>query len=195
MLKRISTIIIMSMMLVSSLFSYGQEKTAAELKAEREQLHSELKSKEVVSREEKLAKLAEKAPGTTTVQSVDGLAKTAVGVLIAVVSANETLSQFKREVIDNGDGEIEVTNHSAKLDDYIELAKNLAATTVLIGTGSQQIQAAQNDAKGLAPLKVKPALSSVSFSTDALKLSGEEVALQTKLVNNLISTIKSAKNL
>ncbi len=173
---------------------FAQEKTKDELKAEREQLQAELKSKETVSREEKLAKLQEKAPSETGVQSIDGLALNSTGVLTAVKSANDVLAQYKTEVKDNGNGEIDVTTHKAKLNDYVGLAANLAKTTALIASGTEQMKAAQADAKSLSPLKAKPALSSVSYSTDAMKLSGEEIALQTKLVNNLIATIKASDN-
>jgi len=171
------------------------QKTADELKAERQELQTELKSEKTVSREEKLAKLVEKEPKETSVQSIDGLAKTSSGVLAVVKSTNDVLAQYKREVTDNNDGEIDVTIHKAKLDDYVKLASDLASTSTLIATGTEQLKGAQADAKNLSPLKAKPALSSVSFSTDALKLSGEEVALQIKLVNNLIATIKSSDNL
>jgi hypothetical protein len=172
----------------------AQEKTKDELKAEREQLQTELKSKETVSREEKLAKLQEKAPSETGVQSIDGLAQISTGVLIAVKSANDVLANYKTEVKDNGNGEIDVTTHKAKLNDYVKLASDLAITIALIAKGTEQLKNAQADAKSLSPLKAKPALSSVSYSTDALKLSGDEIAFQTRLVNNLIATIKASGN-
>ena len=173
---------------------FAQEKTKDELKAEREQLQTELKSKETVSREEKLAKLQEKTPSETGVQSIDGLAQNSTGVLISVKSANDVLAKYKTEIKDNGNGEIDVTTHKAKLNDYVKLAADLATTTALIAKGTEQLKGAQADAKSLSLLKAKPALSSVSYSTDALKLSGEEIAFQTKLVNNLIATIKASDN-
>lgn len=186
-------IVLMGVMFAAVNVGFAQ--TAEELKAEREQLQAELKSQKTVDRETKLAKLAEKAPKDTGMQSIDGLATTSTGVLASVMSANEVLAQYKREVTDNGDGEIDVTVHKAKLGDYTQLATNLVATSAMIATGTEQLKGAQSDAKSLSPLKAKPALSSVSFSTDALKLSAEEIALQTKLVNNLIATIKSSDNL
>jgi len=194
--KSFLKVALMGVMLATTSIVFAQEaKTADELKAEREQLQTELKSKDTQKREEKLAKLAEKTPNETSLQSVDGLAKTAAGVLVAVKSGNDVLAQYKREVTDNGNGEIDVTAHKAKLNDYVQLATSLAATSALIATGTEQLKSAQDDAKSLSPLKAKPALSSVNFSSDALKLSAEEIALQTKLVNNLIATIKSSDNL
>jgi hypothetical protein len=184
------------MLATTSVVGFAQEaKTADELKAEREQFQTELKSKETQKREEKLTKLAEKTPNEVNLQSVDGLAKTAVGVLVAVKSGNDVLAQYKREITDNGNGEIDVTSHKAKLNDYVKLATDLVATSALIATGTEQLKNAQADAKSLSPLKAKPVLQSVNFSTDALKLSAEEIVFQTKLVNNLIATIKSSGNL
>ncbi len=190
-MKRILT----SLLIGITTFSSLQAQTAAELKAEREQLQTELKSKEAISREEKLAKLIEKTPKETGVQSVDGLAQNSTGILATVKSANDVLAKYKKEVTDNGDGEIDITPYEANLEDYQELAISLLGANTLIKTGTEQLKNAQVDAKSLPILKSKQALSSIGYSTEALKLSGEEILLQTKLVNNLISTIKASKNL
>ena len=186
--------IITSLLIGFATLSSVQAQTAEELKAEREQLQTELKSQEAISREEKLAKLSEKAPKETGMQSIDGLAKVSTGVLGTVKSNNDVLEQYKREVIDNGNGEIDVTTYKANLSDYVRLTTNLATTSAEIAKGMEQLKSVQADVKSLSPLKAKPALSSVKYSTEALKLSGEEIALQTKLVNNLIATIKSSEN-
>jgi hypothetical protein len=186
----------MGLMFAMTSIGFAQEaKTAGELKAEREQLAKELKSKDASKREEKLEKLVQKAPETTSLQSVDGLARTATGVLGTVMSNNEFFSAFKREIIDSGNGEIDVVAHKARLNDYLDLAKSLAATSALIATGTEQLKDAKSDAKKLSPLQAKPVLKSVNYSSEALKLSGEEIGLQLKLINNLIATIKSSKNL
>jgi hypothetical protein len=184
------------MLAMTNNMSFAQAtKTADEKKAERKQLQTELKSKDVTKREDKIQKLAADPPKQVDVPSVDGLTKTSVGVLGTVVSANDFLSEFKREVVDKGDGEIDITTHKAKLDDYVKLAETLVATNKIIVGGTEQIKSVQADIKGLSVKQALPATKSVKFSTEALKLSGEELALQLKLVNNLISTIKSAENL
>jgi hypothetical protein len=73
------------------------------------------------------------------------------------------------------------------------LAKSLAVTSALIVTGTEQLKGAQSDAKKLSPLQAKPVLKSVNYSS--MKLSGEEIAFQLKIINNLIATIKSSENL
>lgn len=195
MLKFFRLPIIMGLMLATASMCFAQ--TADELKAEREQFAKELKSKNVKGREKKLIKLNEKASDvkTTGLQSVDGLSQTAAGAIIAVVAANETLAKFKTELKENANGEIDITSHKAKLEDYVALAASLGATTALVAAGTEQIKNAKDDAKALSPMQARPVLSSVNFSSDALKLSGEELAFQTKLIKNLIASIKAAKNL
>jgi hypothetical protein len=196
MIKIFRKALMMGLALATAGAGFAQEaKTADELKAERVELRMELKSKDVLKREEKIVKLVESAPKATNAQSVDGLALTSTGVLGTVVSNNNFLSNFKREITDNENGEIDVTVHKAKLGDYTKLAENLLLTSKLITEGTAQIKDVQNDVKSLPKLEALSATKSVKYSTEGLKLSGEEVALQLKLVNNLIATIKSSENL
>lgn len=191
------TLLGLMLMLVTTFSVSAQQKTDAELKAEREQIASELKSKDVVKRQKDLVKLNEKAANvaTTGLGSIDGVANVSKSVLRTVTSANELLNQYRMEITDNGNGEVEIAKYSANLDDYVKLAANLVQAGVDAANGVQQLKGAKDDAKKLNPMQAKPALSSVSFSTDALKTSGEEIALQTKIVTNLIESIKASKNL
>jgi formate dehydrogenase maturation protein FdhE len=196
MLKYFRMTLIMGLMLAMTGIGFAQEaKTADELKAEREQLTKELKSKDASKREEKLGKLAQKAPEATSLQSVDGLAHTAKGVLMTVVSINEVLSKYKRDLKDNGNGEVDIVKYKANRDDYRNLADTLLEASARIVVGTAQLKNAQDDVKTLPPLKAKPVLNSVKYSSEALKLSGEEIAFQLKIINNLIATIKSSENL
>ena len=191
------TIIGLMMMLLTAFSVNAQQKTEAELKAEREQIASELKSKDVVKRQKNLVKLQEKAAkvNPTGLGSIDGLAETSTSVLKTVMSTNDLLQQYRTEITDNGNGEVEIAKYSAKLDDYVKLAADLAQAGILAADGAKKLESAKDDAKKLSPLQAKPALSSVSFSTDALKLSSEEIALQTRIITNLIESIKASKNL
>ena len=191
------TLLGLMLMLVTAFSVNAQQKTEAELKAEREQIASELKSKDVVKRQKELVKLQEKVAKVqqTGLGSIDGLAETSTSVLKTVMSINDLLQQYRTEITDNGNGEVEIAKYSAKLDDYVKLAADLAQAGILAADGAKKLESAKDDAKKLSPLQAKPALSSVSFSTDALKLSTEEIALQTRIVTNLIESIKASKNL
>ena len=184
-------------MLVATFSVNAQQKTEAELKAEREQIAAELKSKDVIKRQEKLEKLAAKANDVkeTGLGSIDGLAQSSTSVLMTVMSTNEVLKQYRVEMTDNGNGEVEISKYAAKLDDYVKLGADLAAAGLLAADGSKKLESAKDDAKKLSPMQAKPALSSVSFSKDAMSLSIDEIALQTRIVNNLIESIKASKNL
>ncbi len=184
-------------MLLTAFSVNAQQKTEAELKAEREQIASELNSKDVIKRQEKLQKLHEKAVKVkkTDLGSIDGLLETSTAVLGTVMSANDLLKKYGTEIKDNGNGDIEITKYEAGLDDYIKLGVDLANAALLAADGAKRLESAQDDAKKLSPLKAKDALSSVSYSVDVLKLSAEEIALQTRIVTNLIESIKASKNL
>lgn len=191
------TILGLMLMMVTVFSVNAQQKTETELKAEREQIAAELKSKDVVKRQDKLVKLNDKAAKvqTTGLGSIDGLAETSASVLKVVMSTNELLKQYRVEMTDNGNGEVEIAKYAANLDDYVKLGGELAQAAILAADGAKQLESAKDDAKKLSPLQAKPALSSVSFSTDALSLSAEEIALQTRIVTNLIESIKASKNL
>lgn len=184
-------------MLLTAFSVNAQQKTEADLKAEREQIASELKSKDVIKRQEKLQKLHEKAVKVkkTDLGSIDGLLETSTAVLGTVMSANDLLKKYGTEIKDNGNGDIEITKYEAGLDDYKKLGVDLANAALLAADGAKRLESAQDDAKKLSPLKAKDALSSVSYSVDVLKLSAEEIALQTRIVTNLIESIKASKNL
>lgn len=184
-------------MLLTAFSVNAQQKTEADLKAEREQIASELNSKDVIKRQEKLQKLHEKAVKVkkTDLGSIDGLLETSTAVLGTVMSANDLLKKYGTEIKDNGNGDIEITKYEAGLDDYKKLGVDLANAALLAADGAKRLESAQDDAKKLSPLKAKDALSSVSYSVDVLKLSAEEIELQTRIVTNLIESIKASKNL
>lgn len=186
------------LVLLATVFTVNaQEKTVTELKSEREQLALELQSEAVIKRQEDFQKLDAKAQKVeqTNLGSVDGLAETSTSLLATIKSANELLKNYRTEITDHGDGEIEIANYAAGLNDYIELGKNLVVAAGLAADGAQRLKTAKDDVKKLNPLKAKAALNSVDYSTDAINLSIEEIDLQTRIVTNLIESIKASKNL
>lgn len=171
------------------------QKTADELKAERQELQTELKEKKVVEREKKLEKLAAQGmPASSGVSSVDALATSSAALLVTTKANNDFLSKFKRTVTDNGGGEVDVTNEKAKLNDYLQLATALGVSIASVAVETQKVQAVKDEIKSLSPTQAMPATKAVKFSTDALDVCGGELQLQLKLVNNLIETIKSSGN-
>jgi hypothetical protein len=190
--------LVMGLMLIMTNLSYAQEatRTPDELKAERQQLQSEMKSKDAQKREKKLAELEKKGqPADCGVSSVDMLATSSTGLLKTVQDANKLLSKFKLHIKDNGDGEYDVSAEKANENDYLQLAVTLAKASADVAVESQKLQAVKDEIKSLSPAQAMPASKSVTYSTDALNVCGGELQQQTKLVKNLIEYIKVKKNL
>jgi hypothetical protein len=188
------TALIAGLMVAMVQGTYAQ-KTADELKAERQELQTELKAKKTVKRAEKLDKLVEQGmPAASNVSSVDALATSSAALLVTTKANNDFLSKFKRTVTDNGGGEVDVTTEKAKLNDYAQLAVALGVSIASVAAETQKVQAIKDEIKSLSPAQAMPATKSVKFATDALDVCAGELQLQLKLVNNLIETIKSSGN-
>jgi len=171
------------------------QKTADELKAERQELQTEMKAKKAVERTKKMEKLVSQGqPAATGVSSVDLLATSATALLKTTTANNEFLSTFKRTVTDNGGGEVDITTEKAKLDDYLKLAVSIGEQAAKVALEAQKVQKIKDEIKSLSPTQAMPATKAVTYASDALDVSGSELQLQLKLVNNLIETIKSSKN-
>ena len=79
--------------------------------------------------------------------------------------------------------------------DYVALAANLAVASTDIAKATKDLQKASDDVKTVKnPKQIKPVKNSIAFSKEALPVCTEEIAFQTKLVNNLIQTIKASDN-
>lgn len=191
-MKRI--LVCVMLMLATAFTVNAQQKTAEELQAEREQLAAELKSEKVVNRLQELAQLTEQSGSIqkTGLESVDGLAELSGGFLKSVNSTNGLLEQFRNDLINN-EGKVEMSNYVDKLGDYVQLSANLVKGAKDVKEGGEKIASAKNDLKKLSPLKVKPATASLNFSTNAIKQSSEEIEMQTRIVNNLVESIKASK--
>lgn len=188
--------IFISMALVGAVLCANAQ-TKEELKAQRQEFRSELTSQKTVDRNAKLDELYEKMQTVeeTQLNSVDGLANSCKGFLNTVASTNDVLKEYKTEVKDNGEGEIDITKYKAKLGDYVALAAMLTVATGDIAKASEELKKASDDVKSVRnPKDAKKVRNSVGFSKDALPVCSEEIAFQAKLVNNLIESIKASDN-
>lgn len=229
----------MSLFLGMILLVNAQEiKTKEEIKAEREQLKSELKanSKDAEKIEKKLNELApvggtmsdfikatlataipvalqESAfpaierlagkepariinkPQTTGLNSVDGLVDAGSGLLGVVVASNAVLQEYKTEVLESGDGEIDITKYKAKKDDYAAILPILVQASADAATAAAQIKDVQNDVKGLNPMKAVSTIKSSKWAIDAVEVSSKKIAENKKWLESIINSIKAAGNL
>lgn len=174
-------------------FSYSQEKTKEELKAEREALKSELKSKATQERKKKLEKL--EPPKETGIKSVDELAINATAFLIKTKEFNLIVPEmYKRTIGETIDGVTDVTVKKPTLEELITLSDNILTQINAISNMSSAVTSASNDVKSAPLLQATKASKSLNYSKDVLELCGAELQLNFKVIGNLISTLKSANN-
>ncbi|MGB4205492.1 MAG: hypothetical protein WBJ84_07725 [Bacteroidales bacterium] len=214
------------------------QKTADELKAEREVLKSEMNSKEAKKLEKVLEKIApiggtmadfvttvlnpslasvpeiqRKAvpsvaklvgneparivnkPAATRLNSVDGLVDAGTTLLGVVVSTNAVLSKYKIAITESKDGEVDITQYKANLDDYIAILPMLVQADIDATKAVEKIKYAQADLKGLNPIQAAPTIKASNWAIDAVNVSVWKIAENTKLLQNLINSIKVAGNL
>lgn len=181
---------------IAALFltSVAFAQTAEELKAERQQLKSEMASKDYQKMEKKYAKLGD-TPQATSLNSVNGIVNASASILTTVASSENLLSQFKTEINETADGEIDITKYSANLEDYEQTAVALGAAALEAKAASEQIKSAKDDVKGLNPLEAKNVTKAINWSTTALEVSAQKIDIDTRLINNIIKSCKAAKNL
>jgi hypothetical protein len=192
-------IIIGSAICIGLIFSmqqncFAQEKTQEELKAEREALKSEMKSKEATDRKAKLDKLV--APAPSGIQSVDNLAVSSTAML-AKTKENNTLipEMYKRTIGETIEGVTDVTVKKPTLEELTNLATNLGIQIKAVSDASADVANASNDISKANPLKAPKATKVLNYTKDVNSLLLPELRLNLKVVNNLIATLKSSSNL
>ncbi len=195
MLKKITLV---AAMIIGFLFSvqkisYAQEKTKEELKAERDALKSEMKANEAVERKAKIEKLS--APKSSGVKSVDDLAISSAAMLLATAENNKIIPElYKRTIGETIDGVTDLTVKKPELGDLTSLAANIATQIAAVSKASEAVSAASADASKAGPLQAPKATKALNYTKDTLALLGPELQLNAKVVNHLITTLKSAKN-
>ncbi len=171
--------------------SYSQ--TKEELKAEREQLKTEMKSSASVERQEKISKLT--VPKSSGVKSVDDLAISSAAMLVTAADNNKIIPDlYKRTIGETIDGVTDVTVKKPELAELETLAANIATQTLAVSKASEAVSAASADISKAGPLQAPKATKALNYTKDTLALLAPELQLNAKVVKNLIATLKSAKN-
>lgn len=233
-MKLIKLSLVLGMMLATATCGFAQ-RTAAELKAEREQLAQEMKSKDFKNAEKKFNKMAPvsgtmadfvndllqplpaelaskvgtplkklvgdkparliEKPAPTNLNSVDALINISSSLLGIVTATNAILTEYRTEIADNGNGEVDITKYTAKLDDYMAVMPLLAQAGIDIAKATKQIPSVPADIQTLGPAQAMPVTKSFNWAKDAVTVCGTLIATNTKLLQNLIESAKAAKNL
>ncbi len=143
---------------------------------------------------DKDARIVEK-PATVGLNSVDGLVDAGGSLLAAVTLSNEILKEYRREVVSNGDGEVDITKYKANGKDYIAVLPLLLNASVDAATATAQIKVVQDDVKKLNPIQGKTTIAASKWAINAVNVSSKKLGDNTKLLKNLIETLKSSGNL
>jgi hypothetical protein len=188
------TAICLSLILTMQQNCFAQAKTKDELKAEREELKTEMKSKDAEERKAKFEKLAE--PKTSGISSVDALASSSTKMLISTKEINVLVPEmYKRTIGESVDGVADVTVKKPSLEELAALGLNIATQVKTVSDMSATIATASSDLKSASMMQAPKGAKSLNFSKDVLGLVLPELNLNLKVVNNLIATLKSSGNL
>lgn len=195
MLKKMfySTAICLGLVFSISQNCSAQDKTKDELKAEREALKSEMKSKDAEERKAKMAKL--EAPKPSGVASVDGLAENSTSILTSTKDINTQVPEmYKRTIGETVDGVTDVTVKKPTKEELATLALTITTQIKAVADASSSVTTASSDVKSASPMQAPKATKSLNYSKDVLAITGPELQMNLKVVNNLIATLKSANN-
>ena len=188
-----STVICLGLVFSMQQSCYAQEKTIDELKAEREVLKSEMKSKKAEERKAKYEKLRE--PKVSGIASVDQLANNSTKMLISSKEINAIVPEmYKRTIGETVDGVTDITVKKPTLEELFSLSANIITQLKAVSDASDAIINSSNDIKSASMMQLPKAKKSLKYSKDVLALVAPELQLNLKVVNNLIATLKSAGN-
>lgn len=186
------TAICLGLILVMQQNCFAQ-KTKDELKAEREVLKSEMKSKDAEERKAKFEKLSE--PKISGISSVDALAASSTKLLLSTKEMNLVIPEmYKRTVGESVDGIADVTVKRPSLDELATLGLNIANQIKTIGEASASVAGIAGDIKSAGIMQAPKGLKSLNFSKDVISLILPELGLNLKVITNLIATLKSSNN-
>lgn len=173
---------------------FAQDKTKDEVKAEREVLKSEMKSKDVIDRKAKFKKLVE--PKTSGISSVDGLAANTTKMLVKTKELNVLVPEmYKRTVGESVDGVADVTVKKPSMAELVALATNIGTQIKNVAEITGSVAGASGDVSKASMMQMSKGTKSLGYSKDVLALVGPELGLNLKVVSNLIATLKSSGNL
>ncbi|RZJ36602.1 MAG: hypothetical protein EOO51_00355 [Flavobacterium sp.] len=184
--------LVVALVFVTQQNCYAQ-KTNDELKAEREVLKAEMKSKDAEERKVKFEKLSE--PKASGISSVDGLAANSSKLLVSTKQINALIPEmYKRTIGESVDGVTDVTVKKPTMQELTALALDIANQIKAVSDMSSNVATASNDIKSAGMMQAPKGTKSLAFTKDVLSLVLPEMNTNLKVVNNLIATLKSSGN-
>ena len=156
-----STAICLGLVFSSQQNCFAQEKTKDELKAEREVLKSEMKSKEAEERKAKFEKL--EAPKPSGVASVDQLATNSTSILTSTKSINAQIPElYKRTIGETVDGVTDVTVKKPTVEELAALALTITTQIKAVADASTAVTTASADIKNASPMQAPKATKALN---------------------------------
>lgn len=134
-------------------------------------------------------------PVETGLNSVDGLCNMIAPLLAVSLTTNDIMAKYKNEIIDNENGEIDIIKYKANAKDYSAILPLIVQASLNAAKAVEQLKSVQNDVKSLSPTQALPATKSIKWSVDALNVTITKLSETTKLLNNLIKSLKATGNL
>jgi type II secretory pathway pseudopilin PulG len=190
-MKKSLLIIIALFGLVFTLQAQDTVKTKEQLKAERKALNDDRNSEDHKARLKEIKDL--QAPGATGIASVDDLQKNTTTALDETKKNNDLIPQwYKGTTGETEDGVPDATTKKPSLKELYDASRSLDNTSKSLSAAASAIPSVTSDAKAAGPLKSIKAMKSVNYSKKVTTLLTPELLYQTKVISNLIATLKSS---
>jgi len=125
--------------------------------------------------------------------TLDGLVEAFSPILLLSVTLSDILSEYKQDIINSKDGEIDMTKYQGKASDYLAIVPVIAQASLSSAKGAEQLQNVMGDIAKLNPLQAVPAVKSSKWIVDAVDISTNKLAETKKLLTNLTKSLKVEK--
>ena len=149
------------------------------------------------ARYEKLVKLCEKKPKSTSVSEVDVYVKKVYdAAILSMATAEQLQNLYYRQIGETKDGVTDVTVKRPTVEELTALSATIAAQSVTVKGASDSAEAALSASKNQKnPMKAAKVATALGFTKDVYPILVEELAAQTKAIAEMIETAKTANNL
>ena len=134
-------------------------------------------------------------PAATSLASVDGIVDAISPLLAISIATNDIMAEYKTEIIDSGNGEIDITKYKANTGDYAAILPLLVQAGADAAKSAEKLKDVKNDVSKLNPMQAGPTIKAANWASDAIDVTSYKLSETTKLLQNLVNTLKASENL
>lgn len=134
-------------------------------------------------------------PAATSLASVDGIVDAISPLLAISIATNDIMAEYKTEIIDSGNGEIDITKYKANAGDYVAILPLLVQAGADAAKSAEKLKDVKNDVSKLNPMQAGPTIKAANWASDAIDVTSYKLSETTKLLQNLVNTLKASENL